>query len=58
MGEDRDGVLLQLQEINRLIAAEPPLQAVPGHDKQRLDQLVAGGFLRAGFEVEPAQPLP
>ncbi len=53
MGEDRDAVLLQLKELNRLAAAEPALQLVPGHDKPRIVELVAGGFLKAGFEVGP-----
>ncbi len=53
MGEDRDGVLLQLKELNRLAAAEPKLQMVPGHDKSRIEQQVAGGFLTSGFAVEP-----
>jgi glyoxylase-like metal-dependent hydrolase (beta-lactamase superfamily II) len=53
MKEDRDAVLLQLKEINRLMTAEPKLQVIPGHDKGRIDALVAGGFLKAGFEVGP-----
>lgn len=59
MGEDRDGVLLQLQELNRLAAAEPKLTVVPGHDKPRIEQLVAGGFLKSGFQVTAAAaPVP
>ncbi|MBS1149323.1 MAG: fold metallo-hydrolase [Myxococcaceae bacterium] len=51
IGEDRDGVLRQLQELHRLGKDEPKLQLVPGHDQPRIEQLVAGGFLKAGFEV-------
>ena len=51
MGEDRDAVLLQLKELNRLLTAEPKLSIVPGHDKGRIEQLVAGGLLKAGFEA-------
>ena len=53
LGEDRSEVLLQLQEIHRLMAAEPKLQVVPGHDKPRIEALVAGGFLKAEFVVGP-----
>ena len=53
IGEDRDGVLLQLKELNRLEAAEPGLQLVPGHDQPRIATLVAGGFLERGFLVAP-----
>ncbi len=53
LGEDRDGVLRQVSEIHRLAAAEPKLQVVPGHDKPRIEALVAGGFLKAGFSVAP-----
>lgn len=53
IGEDRGGVLLQLKELNRLGAAEPNLQIIPGHDKPRIERLAAGGFLKAGFQVGP-----
>jgi glyoxylase-like metal-dependent hydrolase (beta-lactamase superfamily II) len=49
IGEDRDGVLLQLQELHRLAAAEPKLKIIPGHDKPIIEGLTAGGFLKAGF---------
>lgn len=50
MGEDRGGVLLQLKELNRIQAAEKNVHLVPGHDAPRIAELVAGGFLKQGFQ--------
>lgn len=48
MGEDRDGVVRQLKELNRIAASEK-VQVVPGHDRRRIEALAAGGFLTKGF---------
>jgi glyoxylase-like metal-dependent hydrolase (beta-lactamase superfamily II) len=49
MGEDRDGVLLQLKELHRIAETEPAVKIVPGHDRPVIEKLTAGGFLKAGF---------
>lgn len=49
MGEDRDLVLDELAELNRLAAAEPSLTIVPGHDGPVIDRLIAAGALIKGF---------
>ncbi len=49
MGEDRDGVVRQLKELNRIAAAEK-VTLVPGHDRPRIEALVSGGLLTKGFE--------
>lgn len=45
MKEDRDAVLLQLQELHRLMNEEPRLQLIAGHDRDQVDALVASKLL-------------
>lgn len=49
MGEDREGVLRQLKELNRIQTSEKNVHVVPGHDRPRMDALVAEGLLTKGF---------
>jgi glyoxylase-like metal-dependent hydrolase (beta-lactamase superfamily II) len=48
--EDRDAVMLELKELNRLRAAEPKVAMMPGHDAGSLAQFVEGGLLEVGFK--------
>jgi glyoxylase-like metal-dependent hydrolase (beta-lactamase superfamily II) len=48
--EDRDAVMLELGELNRLRAAEPKLEMMPGHDAGSLAQFIEGGLLEVGFK--------
>lgn len=48
--EDRDAVLLELQELNRISKAEPHLHMVPGHDGRVVQNLVDQSVLVRGFE--------
>lgn len=50
MGEDRDGVLLQVKEIHRVAEAEKALVVVPGHDKPHIASLISRGLLTAQFQ--------
>jgi glyoxylase-like metal-dependent hydrolase (beta-lactamase superfamily II) len=48
--EDRDSVMRELVELNRLRAAEPALHMVPGHDGPLMTELVDQGLLVQGFK--------
>lgn len=53
MKEDRDAVLLQLQELNRLMKEEPSLQLIAGHDREQVDALIASKRLVREFIPKP-----
>jgi glyoxylase-like metal-dependent hydrolase (beta-lactamase superfamily II) len=58
--EDRDAVMLELAELNRLHNQYPQLQMMPGHDAVSLARFVKAGLLVRGFEqnqgnCEPAK---
>lgn len=59
MGEDRAGVLQQLQALNALKKSAPGLLQVPGHDSGIIDQLIAQGVLKKEFvlAVPVKQPM-
>jgi glyoxylase-like metal-dependent hydrolase (beta-lactamase superfamily II) len=48
--EDRDAVMLELGELNRLHAAEPKLAMMPGHDAGSLAQFTGSGLMVVGFK--------
>ncbi|HET9390861.1 MAG TPA: MBL fold metallo-hydrolase [Steroidobacteraceae bacterium] len=48
-GEDRDAVLRELAELNRLHHAEPHLNMMPGHDPGVLASFLQAGLLTKGF---------
>ena len=48
-GEDRNRVLEELAELNRLHAADPELHMMPGHDAATIDSFVNTGLLVKGF---------
>jgi glyoxylase-like metal-dependent hydrolase (beta-lactamase superfamily II) len=49
MNEDRDAVMRELIELDRLHNAEPELEMVPGHDDECLEHLEQTGLLVKGF---------
>jgi glyoxylase-like metal-dependent hydrolase (beta-lactamase superfamily II) len=49
MDEDRDQVMLELAELNRLQKANPDLVIVPGHDPERLKQMKDKSLLLPDF---------
>jgi hypothetical protein len=49
LGEDRDAVMLQLDALHRLHAAEPGIAIVPGHDGPVIGGLIKAGKLVQGF---------
>jgi len=51
--EDRNAVLLELLELNRLGKAEPHLHMVPGHDGQVVASLVQQNILTREFRAAP-----
>lgn len=50
ISEDRDQVMLELAEINRLHAAEPGIVLIPGHDPEVLTHALSTGLLMKGFK--------
>lgn len=52
IGEDRQSVLAQFQALHDLVAAEPAIRLVPGHDGPAVERLVEGGFLMPGFKLQ------
>jgi len=48
--EDRDAVMLQLAELNRLQREEPRLLIMPGHDPAVLAGAIDAGMLKPGFK--------
>jgi glyoxylase-like metal-dependent hydrolase (beta-lactamase superfamily II) len=49
MNEDRDQVMLELAELNRLQKANPDLVIVPGHDPEKLAAMKKSGLLLPDF---------
>ena len=49
MGEDRSEVLRQLAAVNALVAAEPKLHVIPGHDGPAMKKLLDAGLLISHF---------
>jgi glyoxylase-like metal-dependent hydrolase (beta-lactamase superfamily II) len=49
LGEDREAVLRQLAAIKALVAAEPKLHVVPGHDGAAMKRLLDAGLLTPHF---------
>lgn len=49
MNEDRDQVMLELAELNRLQKANPELVIVPGHDPEKLKQMKDKSLLLPDF---------
>jgi mitochondrial fission protein ELM1 len=47
--EDRDAVLLQLAELNRLQREEPDMLIMPGHDTAVLASAIKAGHLSKEF---------
>jgi hypothetical protein len=47
--EDREAVMGELLELNRLQAAEPDLYIMPGHDPEALARFLKASLLTAGF---------
>lgn len=47
--EDRDAVMLQLAELNRLQRENPALLIMPGHDPAELQRSLNEGFMLSGF---------
>ncbi len=50
LGEDRDAVLHQLAALKRLQEAEPALVVVPGHDVERMSEILKSGTMSAEFK--------
>ncbi len=50
MGEDVAAVRLQLDALNRLVAQEPSVHVVPGHDSLHTEALIAAGLLSESKE--------
>jgi glyoxylase-like metal-dependent hydrolase (beta-lactamase superfamily II) len=49
IGENRDQVMLELAELNRLSRTQPKIHQVPGHDGSRIAELVAARLLEDTF---------
>jgi glyoxylase-like metal-dependent hydrolase (beta-lactamase superfamily II) len=50
LGEDRDAVLHELAELKRLRDAEPNLIMVPGHDVDKMNEILQSGAMASGFK--------
>ena len=50
LGEDRAAVQAQLRSLHELLEREPSLQVVVAHDGEQLEEHVAAGHIRLGFE--------
>lgn len=50
LAEDRDAVLAELKELNRLAAAEPGLKMIAGHDPAPVEALIQARLMTERFE--------
>lgn len=50
LGEDRDSVLLQLQELKRIHDSEPKLIMIAGHDITQMSEQLKSGTIVQGFK--------
>jgi len=48
-GEDREAVMGEFVELQRLHTAEPSLNMMPGHDPAELTRFLKAGLLTKGF---------